>query len=95
MSILVQYFGRCSRCNREYHADHADVVVCDCWERCPICGQKMEPYTPDLSPSTYAQDGKRGLLILRVCNNLVGHPDHSPYFSFQQPVQIELEKQTT
>jgi hypothetical protein len=46
----------------------------------------MEPYTPDLSPSTYGLDGKRDLLILRVCYN------HSPpFFSEQKPVEVELE----
>jgi hypothetical protein len=94
MHVLAEFLGSCSRCGREYHADHSDVVVCDCWEQCPICCQKMTPYTPDLSPSTYAQDGKRDWLILRVCNNLVGHPNHSPHFSSQQPIQIELERQT-
>jgi hypothetical protein len=54
----------------------------------------MEPYLPDLAANTYGKDGKRELLILRVCINLVGHSDHSPYFSVQEPVEVELEKST-
>jgi hypothetical protein len=54
----------------------------------------MEPYTPDLAANTYGKDGKRDLLILRVCNNVAGHSDHSPFFSVQKPVEVELEKLT-
>jgi len=54
----------------------------------------MEPYTPDLAANTYGKDGKRDLLILRICNNVAGHSDHSPFFSTLQPVQVELEKLT-
>ena len=50
----------------------------------------MEAFTPDLSPSTYGLDGKRDLLVLKVCNNLAGHSDHSPYFSILKPVEVEL-----
>jgi hypothetical protein len=54
----------------------------------------MEPYVPDLSPSTYGLDGKRDLLILRVCNNEAEHFDKSPFFSTQKPVEVELERLT-
>jgi hypothetical protein len=50
----------------------------------------MEPYTPDLAANTYAKDGKRDLLILRVCNNSVAHFDKSPFFGTQKPVEVEL-----
>ena len=82
---MATFGGKCGRCGREYYSSHADVVVCDCWRVCPICGAEMTPYTPDLAPSTYAKDGKRDLLVLRVCNN------HSPpFFSEQKPVEVEL-----
>jgi hypothetical protein len=49
----------------------------------------MEPYVPDLSPSTYGLDDKRDLLILRVCNNHI-----PPFFSSQKPVEVELTRMT-
>jgi hypothetical protein len=51
----------------------------------------MEAFTPDLAPATYGSDGRRDLLIVRVCNNVAGHFDHSPYFSKLKPVEVELE----
>lgn len=54
----------------------------------------MEPYVPDLAPSTYGVNGKRGLLILRVCYNTAEHADSLPFFSTQKPVQVELERLT-
>lgn len=50
----------------------------------------MEPYQPVLSPVTYGADGKRDLLILRVCNNVAAHPDNRPFFSNLRPVEVEL-----
>ena len=50
----------------------------------------MEPFTPDLCPDSYGRGGKRDLLVVRVCNNLAGHSDHSPYFSSLKPVEVEL-----
>jgi len=45
---------------------------------------------PDLCPGSYGLDGKRDLLVLKVCNNLAGHSSHSPYFSMLKPVEVEL-----
>ena len=84
---MAGYSGKCSGCGREYYSAHADVVVCDCWERCPECGAKMAPYVPDLSPNSYGADGKRELLTLRVCSSHI-----PPFFSEQKPVQVELER---
>ncbi len=92
--FLAEYEGKCPRCGREYHVAQDDVVVCDCFEKCPLCGAKMEPYTPDISPNTYGIDGKRDLQVIRVCNNTADHSDQSPYFSTQQPIQVELERLT-
>lgn len=50
----------------------------------------MEPYVPDLAANVYGADGNRDLLILRVCNNVAGHADHSPFLSSQKPVEVEL-----
>ena len=50
----------------------------------------MVDFTPDLCPGSYGLDGKRDLLVVRVCNNLVGHADHAPIYSEVKPVEVEL-----
>ena len=94
INTLVTKEGKCSSCGREYHKNSAQnselVIVCDCYKICPICGQEMESYTPDLAPKSYGLDGKCDLQILNVCNNLAGHSSHSPYYSSLKPVEVEL-----
>jgi hypothetical protein len=53
----------------------------------------MEAYVPDLS-RPYGLDGVRDLQVLKVCNNLAGHSDHSPYYSMLKPVEVELTKES-
>jgi predicted nucleic acid-binding Zn-ribbon protein len=89
---LAAFTGKCGRCGREYYADSKVPVVCGCWEQCPQCGERMEPYVPDLVPSAYGKDGKRDLLILRVCNNSAVHADKSSFYSEQKPVEVELSQ---
>jgi len=61
----------------------ADLAVCDCYEYCPLCGAKMTPFTPDLTPTTY--ESEKGFDILYVCNN------HAPpYYSKLKPVEVKL-----
>jgi len=63
--------------------DHADYAVCDWHIYRPLCGEKMTPYTPDLSPIVYESD--EGLNVLYVCNN------HAPpHYSSQKPVEVRL-----
>jgi hypothetical protein len=50
----------------------------------------MEPYQPDTSPEVYGVDGKRDLLILRVCYNVGKHAANLPFYSTQKPVEVEL-----
>ena len=92
VNSLVDNSGKCSNCGREYHSNHKTELVCDCWTRCPLCGQGMEDYLPDLAPSTYGLEGKRDLLIVKVCSNLAGHSSHSPFYSTQKPVEVELTR---
>jgi hypothetical protein len=89
LSYNTEFSGKCSRCGREYHSKHSDDVVCDCWTKCPECGAVMEAYVPELS-LPYGLDGIRDLLVWKVCNNLVGHSDHSPFYSKMKPVEVEL-----
>ena len=76
--------GKCGVCGKTLRRRcPADFAVCDCYECCPLCGEKMTPYTPDLSPITY--DPEKGLEVLYVCNN------HSPpHYSKQKPVEVHL-----
>ena len=63
--------------------DQADYAVCDWHIYCPLCGAKMTPYTPDLTPTSYKSE--KGIDVLYVCNN------HSPpYYSKQKPVEVRL-----
>jgi len=50
--------GVCTRCGRTLRRTRpARYAVCDCYKYCPNCSPAytvpMEPYTPDLTPSTY------------------------------------------
>ncbi|MBT0160682.1 hypothetical protein G4O51_11950 [Candidatus Bathyarchaeota archaeon A05DMB-2] len=82
--------GKCPRCGRWIHAQVETTVECDCWMYCPLCGGLMEPYQPDTSPEVYGVDGKRDLLILRVCYNVGKHAANLPFYSTQKPVEVEL-----
>ncbi len=84
---MPRFDGKCPNCGKKHYSDRkGDIVVCDCWRYCPICGAEMKPYTPDLTPNVYGKDGKRDMEILMVCNN------HSPpFFSTQKPVEVVCE----
>jgi hypothetical protein len=88
---LAKFEGKCSNCKKVHYSDRKnDIIICDCWLYCPLCGAEMAPYTPDLAANVYGKDGKRDLLILRVCNNIAAHSDKSPFFSQQKPIEVEL-----
>ncbi|KPV63642.1 MAG: hypothetical protein AOA66_0774 [Candidatus Bathyarchaeota archaeon BA2] len=75
--------GTCSKCGRLLIIKRpVDLAVCLCYEYCPLCGAKMTPYPPDLTPTTY--ESEKGLHVLYVCNN------HTPYYSKQKPVEVRL-----
>jgi len=86
---MPKYSGKCSKCGKIHYSDRkGDIIVCDCWRICPLCEAEMTPYTPDLAPNTYGLDGKRELQIQMVCNNTAMHPDNSPFYSTQKPVEV-------
>ena len=86
---MPKYMGKCSKCGKTHYSDRkGDIIICDCWHICPICSAEMTPYTPDLAPNTYGLDGKRELQIQMVCNNTAMHPDNSPFYSTQKPVEV-------
>ena len=90
--------GECPRCGKTLRRRRpADYAVCDCYEYCPLCGAKMTPFTPDLTPSTYRVEESlaiKGQAVespewtmetLYVCYN------HTPpYYSKQKPVEVKL-----
>jgi hypothetical protein len=81
---MAKYEGKCPVCRKVHYSDRKDdVVVCDCWQYCPLCGAEMTPYTPDMASKTYGIDGKSDMLILMVCTN---HPP--PFYSTQKPVEV-------
>ena len=83
---MPKFEGKCSNCGKVHYSDRkGDIVLCDCWKYCPVCGAEMQPYTPDLASNTYGMDGKRDLQILMVCN------EHSPpFYSTLKPVEVEI-----
>lgn len=81
---MARYEGKCPRCSRTFRSDRKDdIVVCDCWRNCPVCGEPMTLHTPDLAMNTYGLDKKRELQVLMICTL------HSPnFFSTQKPVEV-------
>jgi len=49
--------GTCPVCGRVWRRRRpATDAVCDCYLYCQICGEKMQPYTPDLNPAAYRSE---------------------------------------
>jgi len=81
---MAEYEGKCPKCGKVHNSEReGDIVVCGCWLYCPICGEEMTPYTPDLAPNTYGMDGKRDFAVLMVCTH-----HFSPFYSAQKPVEV-------
>jgi hypothetical protein len=89
MVEMAKYKGKCPVCGRINHSNRkGDIIVCDCWNLCPLCGANMTPYTPDLAPKTYGVDGKRELSVLMACSL------HSPpFYSKQKPVEVVCDEE--
>jgi len=85
---MAKFEGKCPNCGKIHFSERQnDIVICDCWQHCPICGAQMAQYTPDLAPKTYSVDSKHDLTVLMVCTL------HSPpFFSSQKPVEVELHE---
>ena len=85
--------GVCSECGKTIQRSSPVpmVVTCDCYKECPSCEADMEPYMPDLNPSTYdsiesdiAQgDTANPLNILFYCPTC-------RYYSALKPVEVRL-----
>jgi ribosomal protein L32 len=90
MMEMAMFEGKCPNCGKIHISNRkGDIVVCDCWQKCPTCGAEMTPYTPDTAPKTYALNGLRELQILMVCTR------HSPpFFSQQKPVEVQTDAET-
>lgn len=49
--------GACPSCGRVWRRPHPhDLVVCDCYRYCPVCGAEMEPYGSDAGPKIYRSE---------------------------------------
>jgi len=73
--------GKCGVCGKTLRRRRpADIAVCDCYEYCPLCGAKMAPYMPDLSPTTYESGEIDVLFQCPSCG----------YKSKQKPVEVRL-----
>lgn len=83
---MAKFEGKCPRCGKIYYSEQrSDIVTCDCWQHCPLCGVEMVQYTPDSAPKIYGVDGKCEFAVLMVCTS------HSPpFFSTQKPVEVEF-----
>ena len=90
--------GVCPSCGKTLIRKRpADMAVCDCYKYCPLCGNKMASFSPDLTPSTYragegfalkgqaVEEPKWTVETIYVCYN------HSPpHYSSQKPVEVRL-----
>lgn len=97
MTVKIGYVeGTCRKCGKRLHRRRpADYAVCDCYKYCPVCSPaytvKMNPYVPDLTPSTYGPiegdavtgDTKAPIKILYRCP-VCG------YYSAQLPEEVKL-----
>jgi len=46
--------GHCGKTIRRVSPGGTPMLMeCDCFLYCPLCGDGMTPYTPDLTPKTY------------------------------------------
>jgi len=83
--------GTCPRCGKKLcRTRPADIAVCDCWEYCPQ-GHRMEPYTPDLTPSTYGPiNSTRASGDLTHPLKIVMWCPTCQYYSAQLPVEVRL-----
>jgi len=82
VSKVGEATGRCGKCGKTYsRLRPASVVYCDCWKRCPYCGNEMSDFDLDLSVRGY----KRGDLdVVKYCASC-------KYKSKLMPVEVELE----
>ena len=81
---MAKYEGKCPLCGKTRYSDRkGDIVVCDCWQLCLMCGAEMMPYAPDLALNTYGFDDRRDLAVLMVCTLHFPH-----FFSNQKPVEV-------
>jgi hypothetical protein len=81
---MSKFEAKCPNCGKIHHSDRqGDIVVCDCWQYCPLCGAEMTSHIPALTANVYGIDGKRDFDVLMVCTL------HSPpFYSTQKPVEV-------
>ena len=84
--------GTCPNCGATHKRTRpADFAICDCYKFCPLCGNEMQPYTPDLTTSTYGSiesetaqgDTDKPMNVLYYCPSC-------RYYSALKPVEVNL-----
>lgn len=81
---MAKFEGKCQRCGKVHYSKRkGEVIVCDCWRICPLCGAEMEPFAAEVSPLAYGANGKHELCALMVC---IRH--FPPFYSTQKPVEV-------
>jgi len=91
--------GTCGHCGKTIRRVSTGpmLVECDCYLYCLLCGEKMTPYTPDLTPRVYRAEGDYDSLgeatkseatmeTLFICLN-----HEPPLYSARKPVEVVLK----
>lgn len=91
--------GICSQCSKTIRrVSNAPMLVeCDCYLYCPLCGEKMTPHTPDLTPSLYKAEkdydplgeGPKNEATLEALFVCLNHA--SPHYSTRKPMEVMLK----
>jgi len=83
MTVKTGYAeGECPDCGHVYKRPRPeDLIICPCYEFCPNCSPaftvKMNPYTPDMTPSTYGPI---------ISESAMGDTEHPMNVLFRCPV---------
>ena len=85
--------GVCPICGRVWRARRpTSTVICDCYLICPFCSQPMEPYAPNLDPSTYGPiEGVGALGDLESPISILYRCSRCGYYSARKPVEVKLK----
>jgi len=90
--------GTCGECGKAIRrvSDIPLLVECDCYLYCDLCGAKMTPYTPDLTPKPYRAEEELDSLgeapkSEATVETLFACPNHDPpYYSTRKPMEVML-----
>lgn len=91
--VLVGYaVGMCPRCGAVHKQPRPETsVVCDCWLKCPVCGERtMVPLSDgDFDPLTYGSE--QNSYGQSVTFSTVARCSVCGWLNEDGPVEVELE----